>query len=137
MTNHAGVPQLLRAVREWINDERACGPDAASRHAARIATNLLDIIARELEIGPRLRASERLRLAALLGRDADLEALNEALCAKIAAGAIDVDDPHLLNHLRLTALGKLAIDNPGYWSYRRAAARVGFNDSSLPVSAEI
>jgi hypothetical protein len=126
MTDHAGVPQLLRAVREWLIDERASEPDATSGHSARIATNLLDIIARELEIGPALRGSERLRLVALLGRDADLEALNEALCAKIAAGVIDVSDPHLLNHLRLTALGKLAIDNPGYWSYRRAAARVGF-----------
>jgi hypothetical protein len=68
-----------------------------------------------------------LRLVALLGHDADLGTLNEALCAKIAAGTIEGNDPRLLNHLRLTALGKLAIDNPGYWSYRRAAARVGFN----------
>ena len=126
MTNHAGVLQLLRAVREWIIDERASGPDATSGHLARIAANLLDTIARELEIGPALRGSERSRLVALLGHDADLGTLNEALCAKIAAGAIEVSDPQLLSHLRLTALGKLAIDNPGYWSYRRAAARVGF-----------
>ena len=65
-------------------------------------------------------------MVALLGHDADLGALNEALCARIAAGAIDIGDRQLLNHLRLTALGKLAIDYPGYWSYRRAAARVGF-----------
>ena len=129
MTSHSGVRQLLQALREWI-DQSASGSDAGSGHSARVAANLLDIIAREIEMGPAQRASERLRLVALLGYEADLGVLNEALCAKLAAGALDASDPRLLNHLRLTALGKLAIDNPGYWSYGRAAARVGFNPES-------
>jgi hypothetical protein len=127
MTSHPGVAQLLQAVREWIIDERASRSDGPSGHSARIAANLLDIIAREIELGASLRNSERRRLVAFLGYDADLGALTGDLCAKLAAGAIDASDPRLLNHLRLTALGKLAIDNPRYWSYRRAAARVGFN----------
>jgi hypothetical protein len=128
MSSRPSLLQLVNAVQEWINDERvASKPDAERGHSARIASNLLDVIAREIELGATLRNSERRRLAALLGHDADLGALNAALCARIDAGALDWRDRRLLDHLRLTALGKLAIDNPRYWSYQRAVVRVGFH----------
>jgi hypothetical protein len=49
--------------------------------------------------------------------------LNRELCARIRAGACDLDTPGLGAHLRATALEKLAVDQPSYAAYRQAIAR--------------
>lgn len=131
MSSRPSASQLIGAVREWISKELASGLEGEQAYPARIAVSVLEIVAREIELSNRLQRNERSRLAALLGYDAELGQLNADLCARIASGATDYNDPRLLDHLRLTALEKLAIDNPRYWSYRSVAARVGFR----PVDA--
>lgn len=48
-----------------------------------------------------------------------LAALNRRLCTEIAAGRLGLDSPELIEHLWLTTLAKLAVDQPRYETYRR------------------
>jgi hypothetical protein len=65
-------------------------------------------------------AAERQRLKALLGgRDGALEALNQALCEAIERHAITLETPGLAEHLWVTTMAKLAVDQPSYARYER------------------
>jgi hypothetical protein len=86
----------------------------------RVTISALELVRRSIALTPESDAAERERLAALLGQDGDLEALNRALCERIASGALDLQTPGLAAHLRATALEKLAVDQPNYSAYRRA-----------------
>jgi hypothetical protein len=112
--------ELLESVAAFLREE--LGPTLMGRPAflTRVAANVLDIVGRELTLGPGAEARERARLAALIGRDADVEALTAALCDRIAAGEIAEDDPALIDHLWGTTLDTMAIDQPAYATYRRA-----------------
>lgn len=63
---------------------------------------------------------EHARLSTLLGGGPSLEAMRLALCEKIASGAMTLDQPALRQHLRATAIDRLAIDQPSYSAYRAA-----------------
>jgi hypothetical protein len=64
-------------------------------------------------------AAEAQRLTELLGIDGSLLELNRALSDKIAKGEVDPKTPGLADHLWLTTLAKLAVDQPNYASYKR------------------
>ncbi len=55
-------------------------------------------------------------------RPATPQTLTEELCRRIAAGEIAADDPALIDHLWATTLDTLAVDQPGYATYRRIIA---------------
>jgi hypothetical protein len=119
------TPELVDAVSEFLSREVA--PQLSGRLAfhLRVAVNVLATIRREIEQGPGAERAELARLVALLGQGeagADLEALNAELCRRIAAGELAADDPALVDHLWATTLDTLAIDQPGYATYRRIAA---------------
>jgi hypothetical protein len=119
------TPELVDAVSEFLSREVA--PQLSGRLAfhLRVAVNVLATIRREIEQGPGAERAELARLVALLGEGeagADLEALNAELCRRIAAGELAADDPALVDHLWATTLDTLAIDQPGYATYRRIAA---------------
>ncbi len=99
-------------------------PGHAAYHA-RVAANALDIVRRQLQLAPAAEADELLRLRALLQRDGSLAELNRLLCERIAAGEIGLHTPGLAGHLWQTTLDKLAVDQPGYDSYRREIAKPG------------
>jgi hypothetical protein len=86
----------------------------------RVTASALDLVRREFALKPSSDAAEGARLKALLKQDGDLFALNQALCAAIRDGAMDETTPGLIEHLRATALEKLAVDQPTYSAYRRA-----------------
>lgn len=119
MTDRPTKAELLEAVREFLAEQ--LGPKLAGADAfyARVAANMLAIVERELELGPEAQAAEQARLEALLGETGELDALNKLLCKAIRSGALDIDDPALRAHLRETTLAKLAVDQPGYETYRR------------------
>ena len=83
---------------------------------------MLAIVRRELLQGPDADRADAQRLAALLGEAGEPSALTEELCRRITAGEIDADDPALIEHLWATTLDTLAIDQPGYATYRRIIA---------------
>jgi Domain of unknown function (DUF6285) len=118
MREAPGLAELVDAVSEFVS--RDVAPTLSGRLAfhARVAVNVLATIRREIELGPAADRSEAERLAALLGRSGALATLNDELCRRIEAGEIDADDPALIDHLWATTLDTLAINQPGYGTYR-------------------
>jgi Domain of unknown function (DUF6285) len=124
MQDNPHPDELISAVASFLRQGLA-NPTPHALFTARVAANSLDICARELRLAPKTDAEEQARLTALLGREGDLPELNRQLCAKIASGEMDLETPGLVEHLWLTTLAKLEVDQPNYASYRRALALRG------------
>lgn len=119
--------QLLAAVARYLRDEAgpalAAHGDNALAYQARVAANMLDTVRRQGLLAPAADAAERARLQALLGSaDDDLATLNRQLAEALASGRLDGTQPALADHLWRTTFDKLAVDQPGYETYRRLAA---------------
>ena len=114
---------LIQAVAKFLREQ--AGPalgqagEAALGYQSRVAANMLDIARRQLLLAPAAAARELTSLQGLLGQDGDLAGLNQKLAEGIASGAIAPDDPGLAEHLWASTLAKLAVDQPGYETYRR------------------
>ncbi len=106
--------ELIEAVREFIAGPVTAALSGQAAFHARVATNVLAMVERELEHGPASDAAEAARLKALLGRDGSLAELNTALAQAIRDGALDHRRAELLDHLRRTSRDKLSIANPRY-----------------------
>lgn len=119
-TDRPTVPELVESVREFMEQEVQPALEGSLAFHTRVAVNVLRIVERELASGPALAAAERERLAALLGRDDDLDVLAAELIDAIRSGRFDAGTPGLKVHMRATVMGKLSIDNPRYRSYQRA-----------------
>lgn len=115
--------ELLEAVTAFLRDQVVPAAGDALAFHARVAANALDIARRELlsDADPQIAAAERTSLQALLGEDeADISTLQRILCRRIADGDIDLTTPGLCSHLWRTTRDKLAVDQPGYGTYRRS-----------------
>ena len=112
---------LLEAVASFLRERVVVATQGPLAFHARVAANALDIARRELMFAPGADARERAALAALLQTDGqtDLITLNRLLCERIAADAMDLQTPGLADALWRVTLDKLAIDQPGYDTYRR------------------
>lgn len=112
---------LLRAVSSFVREKAIPNLSGQAAFHARVAANVLDIVVRELQLGPSAEAGELQRLRDLLQDDGErsLEQLNETLCDRIAAGEMTLETPGLHAHLWEVTMNKLAIDQPGYATYRR------------------
>jgi hypothetical protein len=119
-TNRPTMKELIEAVREFLEARVMPAVDQNIAFHTRVAVNTLGIVERELEKGPDLDQAEHERLRRLLKQDGGLKDLNAALCRQIREGLIDCRNPELMEHLRLTTLGRLSIDNPRYATYQRA-----------------
>ena len=113
MISHPTAAELSEAIAAF-EIEPATPGDARHAFLARVADNARATLAREAEHGAKLEAEAAERLTALLGQAGDHAALDARLCEALRAGAIDPLDPALLAHLRATAIGQIAIDQPGY-----------------------
>lgn len=120
MQDQPSAIELIDAVTEFIRNHAMPQLQGHAAFHALVAANALDIVRRELEIGPEANRQERERLIALLGRDGTLAELNRALCQKIRTGQMGQETPGLVDHLWGVTLTKLAIDQPKYSGYRRA-----------------
>ena len=116
---------LLEAVALFLREQAMPLLPGHAAYHARVAANALDIVRRQLQLAPAADADELLRLRSLLQRDGNLAELNRLLCERIAAGEIGLHTPGLAEHLWSTTLDKLAVDQPGYDSYRREIAKPG------------
>jgi Domain of unknown function (DUF6285) len=106
--------QLVTAVREFLEHDVMPATEGRVQFHTRVAVNVLDTVARELELGARFAADERRRAAALLGHDGEPGELERELAAAIRSGALDDDDGAVRAHVRATVREKLLIANPGY-----------------------
>jgi hypothetical protein len=118
MMDQPSMLELVEAVREFI--EKRAMPELKGHTAfhARVAANALGIVSRELSQGPNALAEEKVRLAALLGREGTLDELNRELCRRIRDGAMNLETPGLAAHLEKTTRDKVGIDQPNYSGLR-------------------
>lgn len=123
MYDQPTASELLEAVSRFLVEEVMPALDGRLAFHTRVAANVVDLVRREVELGPAARAAAAARLAALLGRDGPLAEQEQALCAAVTDGTLSSDDPALTDHLWATALDTLAVDQPGYATWRAARAQ--------------
>ena len=117
--------ELLTSVRDFLREDARKSLEGRAAFLALVASNSLDIVLRELTLGPRHRDGEHARLQALFGADAPLETLRQSLCDGLRDGSISLERPGLADHLRQTAVNQLAIDQPKYSGLEVALAAAG------------
>lgn len=113
MISHPTAAELTEAVAAF-DAETVLPGDARQAFLARVADNARATLAREAEQGASLEAEAVERLSALLGETGDFATLNTRLCEVLREGELDPLAPALLAHLRATAIGQIAIDQPSY-----------------------
>ncbi len=108
-----GLGELVGSVSSFLAEQVAGELAGANSYLARVAANSLAIAGRQLELGPALERAEQQRLATLLGEEGALTELRWRLVEELRGG-LELDTPGLAEHLRLTVMGQLAVDQPGY-----------------------
>ena len=106
--------ELVVAVREFLERDVMAATEGRVQFHTRVAVNVLNTVARELELGDELTAAEQRRARVLLGHDADAATLERELAAAIRSGAVDDRLDAVRAHVRETVREKLLIANPGY-----------------------
>ena len=121
-------------MRGFLEHDVVAALDGTAKFHARVATNVLAIVMRELELEPAQLAAEWERLDALLGPAAaptELAALREgvrarteALAGRIRNGDADAGPfrDAVFAHVRATVREKLAVVNPKLLSAEDAAS---------------
>ena len=103
--------QLLRTVAETLTAEAIPALTGPIQHRVRVAANIVEIVARELELGEATRQTERRLLMELAGHD------DPAVVAHLLrSGAADdpVEHDRIRDLLTEIARGDLAIAKPSY-----------------------
>lgn len=100
--------ELTEAVRDWLADDVGTADGPPNRFHLRVATNVLDIVAREIELGPGQVDAHAVRLEQL-GVSDDRE-----LADAIRSGAIDYREESVRSLIWDSVVDKLAVANPRY-----------------------
>ena len=108
--------EMMTALAEWVEGDVLPGAAGRAKFQARIAANLLGQLQREARMGRDFAGRARARLARL-GLDA------AGLGDGLADGTLDWRAPGLFDHLRLSAVERLLIDQPRYHGLDEARAR--------------
>lgn len=110
------LAEMISALSEW--NERELLPHLTGREKfqSRIAANLLSQLAREAQMGRDFAFRQRDRLKAL-------GLSPPALCQGLATGALDWRDGPVFDHLRLSVVERLLIDQPQYHGLAEAQRR--------------
>ncbi|WP_206741223.1 DUF6285 domain-containing protein [Hyphomonas atlantica] len=107
---------MIAAVKAFIDDTAMPNLKGHAAFHARVASNVLATVLRELEIRPLAENDERERLSSLLNADQNMtiSELNLKLCELLRQGELGLDTPGLLEHLKTTTIAQLSIDQPNY-----------------------
>ncbi len=122
MQTAPSMTELLEAVKHFIDETASPQLSGHANFHARVASNVLSVVLREMEQGANAQADEVDRLQSILQNESEqtADALNTALCKAIAAGKLSVQTPRLLQHLKTTAIAQLKIDQPHYSGLKTA-----------------
>ncbi|MFP6808174.1 MAG: phosphotransferase family protein [Pseudomonadales bacterium] len=112
--------ELLTSVRDFLRDEVMSETSGRVNFLARVASNSLDIVVRELAMGPAILQDEETRLRAIYDSEESLATLRWRLVNELRDGAMALDNEAVNAHLRATVINQIAIDQPKYSGYRRA-----------------
>ena len=111
--------ELTKAVADFLRHDITPMISGHNAFKLRVAINMLDLVTRQLTLEEESDAAEAARLTQLLGMQGSLIDLNRALAERIAKGELDLQTPGLSEHLWLTTMDKLAVDQPNYAAYKR------------------
>jgi hypothetical protein len=114
--------EILASVIAFLRGTVVAEARPHTAFQARVAANAIELVRRQLRLGPPGEVSETSRLRELLASDGTLEELNTGLADALAGGGLGLTSPGVADHLRATTLEKLAVDQPGYSGYRAALA---------------
>ena len=114
MQDRPTAVELMEAIREFLEQDVMSSVEGRVRFHTRVAINALGMLEREIRLGPELDATERERLAALLGHDADLRTLTTELARRIRDGSLDDRRDEVVGAVREAVRAKLLVANPDY-----------------------
>lgn len=114
--------ELITSVRDFLRGDARKALEGRSSFMALVASNSLDIVLRELSLGPAHLAAEHARLRGLFDSEEALEVMRRRLAHGLQDGSIALDREGLADHLRLTVVNQLAIDQPRYSGLSAALA---------------
>lgn len=101
--------ELVEAVREYIDGDVRVNTSGSTSFHGRVASNVLGMVQRELELGPAMAAEHVARLGELgIGSEADL-------VAAIRDGRYDDRADELHEAIAGTVVDKLRVANPNYF----------------------
>lgn len=122
MHDQPSVPELLEAVKRFIDETAAPNLKGHAAFHARVASNALATALRDLDARPTNETAEAKRLRTLLNASdmASLEEMNRDLCKQIQSGEITAETPDLLDHLKATTIAQVEVDQPRYSGLKTA-----------------
>lgn len=122
MHDQPSISELVQAVKSFIDETAAPELKGHAAFHARVASNALATVLRDLEQRPSAETAERAGLIALLGasEDQSIEALNRELSERIQSGDMTASTPGLLEHLKRTTMAQVEIDQPRYSGLKTA-----------------
>jgi hypothetical protein len=126
MHDRPTATELLEAVRHFLESDVVPALEGPKKFHARVAANLMSIVAREWQLEDAQLRQEWQSLAAILGEAAampegrealrtELRCRTERLCERIRGGEADAGAwrAQVLAHLRLVVRQKLEVASPG------------------------
>lgn len=122
MHDQPSVQELVAAVKSFIDETASPHLSGHAAFHARVASNALATVLRDLEQRPQAEANERRGLIDLLGASDEQTTadLNRALSERIQSGEITASTPGLLDHLKQTVMAQVEIDQPRYSGLKTA-----------------
>jgi hypothetical protein len=119
--NHPSVEELILSVKNFIDETAAPNLEGHAAFHARVASNALATVLRDIAARPKNETDETGRLQTLLGSiETDLDDLNRELSSRIHSGTFSINTPGLLDHLKVTAIAQVEVDQPRYSGLRTA-----------------
>ena len=107
-----GADALLEAAIDYLERELLPTLSGYHRFQCRVTANVLGQVRREFALAAAQSDAERARLVALLGHEDGRDELSRELAKKIRAGELPLGDRALIEHLRLSVVEALRINNP-------------------------
>lgn len=120
MQDQPSAPDILAFAITHLRENLLPSLEPRAQFELRVTISALQLVQRQMTLAPDSDLAEASRLLTLLDESGELRALNERLSAMIREDALSLSTPGLTEHLRATAIEKLAVDQPTYSAYRRA-----------------
>jgi hypothetical protein len=116
------INELLASVTDFLRGDIMSATEGRTNFLARVASNSLDIVSRDLSLGNEARANELQRLREYFSSKGSLDELRWSLVDGLRDGTIPLNDKELNDHLRQTVANQVAIDQPRYSGFNIALA---------------
>lgn len=122
MHDQPSVRELIQAVKNFVDETAMPELNGRAGFHARVTSNVLGTILRDIEMRESADKREKVRLLDLLNASAEtpLPKLNDDLCQRIRAGELTIRSDELMDHLKMTAIDQLKVDQPNYSALKKA-----------------